>query len=257
MQELLLVCSVAFFASALTLVSGFGLGTILLPAFAVFFPVDIAIGLTAIVHFLNNIFKLSLLGKHARRDLLIRFGIPSVIASFAGAFLLLKLSDLQPLTQYILNGHLFIVHPLKLTIAFLLLFFSLFEIIPALKNFHFDKKYLFAGGLLSGFFGGLSGHQGALRSAFLVRAGLSKEQFLATGIAIACFVDATRLLVYSDHIVDAIQLQASLIVATTVSAFAGVWIMNKFIRKMTLDFIQKTVAVMLVFFALLLGAGII
>ena len=33
----------------------------------------------------------------------------------------------------------------------------------------------------SGFFGGLSGMQGALRSAFLARAGLSKEAFVASG----------------------------------------------------------------------------
>jgi acyl-CoA reductase-like NAD-dependent aldehyde dehydrogenase len=42
--------------------------------------------------------------------------------------------------------------------------------------------YLPVGGLLSGFFGGLSGHQGALRSVFLLRAGLTKESFIATGV---------------------------------------------------------------------------
>lgn len=45
----------------------------------------------------------------------------------------------------------------------------------------FPPHWLPLGGLLSGFFGGLSGNQGALRSAFLLKAGLSKEAFIATG----------------------------------------------------------------------------
>ncbi|MEK9138207.1 MAG: sulfite exporter TauE/SafE family protein, partial [Bacteroidota bacterium] len=59
-MEYLIVCTIALLASGLTLFSGFGLGTLLLPAFILFFPPDVAVGMTAIVHFLNNIFKLVL-----------------------------------------------------------------------------------------------------------------------------------------------------------------------------------------------------
>ncbi len=58
----MLVCLVALLASGLTLFSGFGLGTLLLPAFALFFPVEIAVAATAIVHLINNLFKLLLVG---------------------------------------------------------------------------------------------------------------------------------------------------------------------------------------------------
>ena len=64
MSEYLLICIVALLASGLTLFSGFGLGTLLLPAFALFFPVPAAIAMTALVHFANNLFKLALLGRH-------------------------------------------------------------------------------------------------------------------------------------------------------------------------------------------------
>ncbi len=37
----------ALLASALTLISGFGLGTMMLPVFALFFPVDVAVGMTS------------------------------------------------------------------------------------------------------------------------------------------------------------------------------------------------------------------
>jgi hypothetical protein len=42
------VCAVALLASGLTFFSGFGLGTLLLPAFALFFAVEQAVALTAV-----------------------------------------------------------------------------------------------------------------------------------------------------------------------------------------------------------------
>ena len=57
-MDVLFVSAVALAAAGLTLFSGFGLGTLLLPALLLFFPPEMAVALTAIVHFLNNIFKL-------------------------------------------------------------------------------------------------------------------------------------------------------------------------------------------------------
>ncbi|WP_324712199.1 hypothetical protein [Flavobacterium columnare] len=57
-MDYIIICIVAFIGAGLTLFSGFGLGTLLLPVFGLFFPIEIAITLTALVHFLNNVFKL-------------------------------------------------------------------------------------------------------------------------------------------------------------------------------------------------------
>ena len=76
-MTLLFICLVAFLASVLTFFSGFGLGTLLLPAFALFFPVEQAVALTGVVHFLNGLFKLGLVGRHTNKDVLIRFGLPA------------------------------------------------------------------------------------------------------------------------------------------------------------------------------------
>lgn len=46
-MELIIICLVAFITAILTFFSGFGLGTILMPVFAIFFPVEIAIALGA------------------------------------------------------------------------------------------------------------------------------------------------------------------------------------------------------------------
>jgi hypothetical protein len=196
MAEIIIICIAAFLTSILTFFSGFGLGTILMPVFALFFPIDIAIALTGVVHFANNLFKMALVGKMADKKVLMRFGIPAIAASFLGAWLLMKITVLPSLFQYEMWGREFEVTPVKLIIAILLLFFSLFEFIPRFKKMQFGKNKLILGGVLSGFFGGLAGIQGALRSAFLIKSGLSKEAYIATGVIIASLVDFTRLWVY-------------------------------------------------------------
>lgn len=258
MTEYIIICLVALLGSGLTLFSGFGLGTILLPVFGLFFPIELAIVMTAIVHFLNNIFKLALLGKYANRKWIIRFGIPSVVAAFIGAWLLTRISTLPPLFEYMLAGKVFFVTPVKLVIAILLAVFALFDIIPRFKHLEFDTKYLPIGGFLSGFLGGLSGLQGALRSAFLVRAGLSKEVFIATGVVIACMVDISRLTVYISRIIETKgQINFPLIAAATLFAFLGAYAGNKLLKKVTIKTVQYIVAIMLLVFAVLLGSGII
>src|SRR5688500_8954243 len=104
LTEYVVVCLVALLGSGLTLFSGFGLGTLLLPVFALFFPVEVAIAATAVVHFLNNLFKLSLLGRKADFGLVGSFGLTSLIAALVGAFVLTQLAAFEPLTGYELNG---------------------------------------------------------------------------------------------------------------------------------------------------------
>ncbi len=249
----------AFFASLLTLFSGFGLGTILTPVFGLFFPINIAVALTGIVHLLNNLFKLSLLGKNASRKHVLQFGLPSVAGGFVGALALVAISKMPPLRTWQWGEKTLEITLLKLAIAALMIFFALMEILPALKNLQFAKRYLTAGGLLSGFFGGLSGHQGALRSAFLVNAGLlAKEQFIATGVVVACMVDMTRLPIYLSRFAsESLVNEWRPLLIATLCAFAGAYIGVKNIKKVTLDFVKWLTAGMIVIIALLLGVGIL
>ncbi|PBQ34742.1 hypothetical protein CNR22_24185 [Sphingobacteriaceae bacterium] len=255
MTEYIIIGLVALLGSCLTFFSGFGLGTILVPVFALFFPIDIAIALTAIVHFLNNLFKLFLVGNRFDKETVLRFGIPSLLASFAGAFLLSFISRVNPLFTYTFNEHIFLITPVKLIIGCILIFFALFDLVPRLTSLEFDKKYLIAGGLLSGFFGGLSGNQGALRSAFLVKAGLSKETFIATGVVIAVMVDVSRLVIYSEKVIGNSELNYSLIVCATICAFTGAYFGNKLIKKITVKSLQYIVGLALIVFGIFLCLG--
>ncbi|MCL9806228.1 sulfite exporter TauE/SafE family protein [Flavobacterium amniphilum] len=257
-MEYLIICITSLIGAGLTLFSGFGLGTLLLPVFGLFFPIEVAVVLTALVHFMNNAFKFFLFGKNADKNMLLKFGLPAIAFSFLGAYTLSLLTHTGTLYSYQLNGQFFEIKPLKLIIGLLLIVFALFDFIPKLKNLEFDKKYLSLGGMLSGFFGGLSGHQGALRSAFLIRAGLSKEVFIATGVVIACMVDISRLAIYIPKIIsNEVELDFTLVGLAALSAFTGVYFGNKLLQKTTISTLQNIVCVTLLLFGTLMLLGII
>lgn len=257
-MEILIIVVAAFVTAILTFFSGFGLGTILTPVFMLFFPVDLAIALTGVVHFFNNIFKIILVGRSADRAVLIRFGIPAVIASFIGAWVLLHIPDSQPLFDYTLFGKTFEVYPVKLIISVLLIIFATMDLIPYFDKMQFGRGKLPLGGVLSGFFGGLSGNQGALRSAFLIKAGLTKEAFIGTAVVVSTFVDFTRLSVYATRFVKSgLSDNIMLVVFATIAAVAGAYIGNKLLKKVTIKYIQILIAIMLIIVSLALGSGLI
>ena len=112
--------------------------------------------------------------------------------------------------------------------------------------------------MLSGFFGGLSGNQGALRSAFLIKAGLSKEAFIGTAVVVSTFVDFTRLGVYATRIDQTgFTDNIPIVLCATLSAITGAYLGLKLLKKVTLKFLQITVAIMLILLSLALGAGIL
>ena len=111
---------------------------------------------------------------------------------------------------------------------------------------------------MSGFFGGLSGNQGALRSPFLLKAGLSRDGYIATGVVIACLVDVTRLGVYGTRFSRAGGTENLALLATaTAAAFLGAFLGARFMKKVTMRSIQILVAVMLLGIAMGLGLGMI
>ncbi len=257
-MEFIIICGVALIASGLTLFSGFGLGTILMPAFILFFPVDTAIALTAVVHLLNNLLKLILLGRQAHWPVVIKFGIPAFVTAFIGARVLFALETVDPLWTYELAGQTLEVTTVKLVLAGVIIGFVGLELWPTFQRIQFPIQYLPLGGLLSGFFGGLSGHQGALRSMFLLKCGLNKEAYIATGVIIACLVDFSRIFVYWGYLkASNYQAYAELMVSAVLFAFAGVFIGTRLLGKVTMKTVQLIVSIMLVVIAVLLGLGLV
>ncbi len=257
-MEIVIISLSAFLVAILTFFSGFGLGTILTPIFMIFFPVDLAIALTGIVHFFNNLFKIVLVGKNADKSVLLKFGIPAVIAALVGAWLLLHIPDAKPLLVYEMFGRTFEVYPVKLIISILLIVFASMDLIPYFSRLQFHKSKLGLGGALSGFFGGLSGNQGALRSAFLIKAGLSKEAFVGTAVVVSTFVDFTRLGVYATRFTKSgLTDNLTLVLCATIAAISGAYLGNKLLKKVTLKSLQRFVAVLLIVISIALGMGLV
>lgn len=260
-MEYLVVSLTAVLVSALTLFSGFGLGTVLMPAFALFFPVPVAIAATAVVHLANNIFKVFLVGRKADRSVVARFAIPGAIAALLGAALLTFFTHQSPLYSYRLGSQSYEITVIKLVIGALIIGFALLELLPRFQLLAFDRKYLALGGIISGFFGGLSGNQGAFRSAFLVKAGLGKEAFIGTGTVSAVIVDIARLLVYgmSFYTFKFTDLGGiwALVLVATLAAFLGAFVGTRLIKAVTLGAIRIIVGIMLVIIGLGMGTGIL
>lgn len=251
------ICS--FIASLLTLYSGFGLGTLLMPVIAIFFPVPVAIAITAVVHFANNIFKLILLRRNVNWRVTLKFGIPAAFAAMIGAGLLILIAKFPPLFSYDFFHLSATIEPVKIVAGILLIIFATLEWRTISKNAFLNSKWLPIGGLLSGFFGGLSGQQGAFRTPFLLHAGLTKNQFVATNASIAVLVDMTRLIVYglTLHLLLNHQFNFLLIIATTIAAFCGAILGVIWLEKITFTFIQRLVAILLYLLGILLLLGII
>lgn len=258
-----LVALVALIVSGLTLFSGFGLGTILMPVFALFFPIEVAVAATAVVHGANNIFKIMVVGKHADKELVVRFGIPAVIAAFVGAAALGYVSHFGEIARYAIGPRTAVITPVKLIMGVLMFVFALYELLPKLRELKFDRKHLLVGGMLSGFFGGFSGHQGALRSAFLAKVGVSTEAFVGTNACIGFMVDMARIAVYAAALLlleTASPIGSDrwpLILTGIIAAFAGVLIGKRFLHKITMKSVQTLTGAMLLCIAFALGAGIV
>jgi len=244
-MEFILIGLVALFASTLTFFSGFGLGTMLLPAFALFFSLEYAIALTGIVHLLNNLFKTGLVGSYINFKTLIVFGTPAIIGAYFGSTLLLSMTELDSAYSYTLFENTTQVSWTQVVVGVLLIIFAFLDKKTLSKRMKVPSWVLPIGGSISGFFGGLSGHQGALRTAFLAQLKLSKESFIATGIAIACLVDFTRIPMYFSNVEQVKELPYLIMLTAVMCASIGAVLGKRFLKKISLEAVHNIIALLI------------
>ena len=262
-MEYLIVCLVSVFVAGLTFFSGFGLGTLLMPVFAVFFPVEVAIAATAVVHLANNCLKVLLVGRHANFKVVLLFAFPGALAAFGGALHLGYFSAFSPLSEYLLLGKICSITPIKLVVGGLIIGIALMELLPFVKKLTMPAKFIPLGGLLSGFLGGLSGHQGALRTTFLVRSGLDKKTLVGTMIISAVVVDIARLTAYGSTFLQRNFSDlyeggvVGLAIAASLAAFVGSFVGSRLLDKVTLKTLHTFISIMLILLGLAMAFGIV
>ena len=177
---ILLFLFLAFLSEIAGTIAGFGSSTILLPLSLFLFDFKTALVLVAFAHVFGNLGRITFFKHGLDKKLIILFGIPSVLLTFLGAYLVVYI-------------------PQNISILILGIFLLIFSIL-SIKNENLKIKAarntaVFGGGL-SGFFAGLIGTGGVLRGAFLTAFNLEKTKYIAVAAAIALAVDLTRIPIY-------------------------------------------------------------
>lgn len=230
---LLIVVTLA--TSVVTLFTGFGVGTIMMPIMALFFDVKVAIFLAAIVHLFNNISRLILYRAAINWKVIQRFGIVSIIGAFIGSYAQIYLDSAW----------------LKVVVGLFLTTFSLGSLIPNKIKIELPSGVDIVGGFLSGLVGGLIGNQGAIRSMYLLKYGLDKQELIVSSALIAVIIDSTRIPVYAYSNFRYLQENIVLLSLIVIAAILGTVIGSRLLPKVTYALFKKIILIAV------LGLGIL
>ena len=223
----MLVCVVA---AALTVPAGFGLATMMTPVFLVWFDPHQAIAGVAIVHGVHNLIKSRMLREHIDRDALKRFGWALLIGALIGALL-----------QSIIPSD-----PLLLVVGLALIVLPLLKVSESWSSIRLPEAEDRLGGFGSGFLGGLTGHQGALRAMFLKERLPDKSAYAATAAVLALVVDLTRIPIYLVNDASVLSTNTWLMVGFVLSALVGAQLGKRWLERWKSDDIQRGIVIGLV-----------
>lgn len=178
--KIMLITIISFIANTLGTISGFGVGTIMTPLLLLFLPFSETILLVCIIHWFHDGFKIFFFHYGIDWRLFFYFGGPTIVATFFGALL--------------------VTQEQSVVLTSLLGLFLLMSVIMmhTVSRFKIPNNWLtgMAGGLLSGFFAGIFGIRGAVRSVFMAAFDLRKAAFIGTTGVISLCLDTTRFFTY-------------------------------------------------------------
>jgi uncharacterized protein len=213
------VFMVALLAGAIAGISGFGIGSLLTPLFALHMDTKLAVAAVSLPHLVATASRFLSLKSHVDKRVFWNFGILSAIFGLLGALL----------NAYAAS------RALTVTFACLLLFAGLSGFSGLADKMRFGRGAAWAAGATSGFFGGLVGNQGGIRSAALLGFAIDKEAYVATATAIALIVDGVRMPVYfamqGRQIAAEWRIAAVAIVGVLAGTFGGVMLLRRIPEK--------------------------
>lgn len=225
----ILIALLTALASIIGTFSGFGISTIMIPVIVLFYPLPFALLFVAVIHLFGDFWKVIFFKKGANWRIILLFGIPGIVFSYLGASLSLDVPDI------ILK---------RLLGVFLLIYVFYLLRKPAWKVPANDRTSI-AGGTLSGFFAGIFGVGGAIRSAFLAAFNLQKEIYIFTSGMIALFIDVTRISRYFAGGTRLPREMAVLLILLVPLSLAGAYIAKRIINKVPQKFFRNIIAVLL------------
>ena len=230
MYELVLLALLTLAASAVGTLSGFGTSTIMVPVLTLFFPLPLTLLFVGVIHLFGDLWKMLLFRKGLDWRLVLSFGAPGVLLSYVGAELSVG-ADAAILE--------------RLLGAFLLLY-VLFLFRHESWRLPQSTAVAVSGGALSGFFAGLFGVGGAIRSTFLAAFNLPKETYIFVSGAVALVIDLVRV---GTYLGEGVRLETMLLYG--MAAFVPISLLGAFLAKKVVNRIpQRTFRLVI---AVLLG----
>jgi uncharacterized membrane protein YfcA len=227
-------------AGAIAAVSGFGIGSLLTPALAASIGTKAAVAVVAVPHVVATTLRLWGLRRSIDWAVLRSFGLASAFGGFIGAV-----------------AHDLSSGPILATILGLLLVFAgVSELSGFARRMRFEGRSSMVAGGLSGLFGGLVGNQGGIRSAALLRFGLSREALVATATASAFLVDVARIPIYAATSGTEIVSRLPTVVALTVGVIVGTILGTPVLRRLPDAVFRRLLSVLLIALGVALIVGI-
>ena len=225
MEELLLVAIGSFLAAALTVPAGFGLSTILTPLVLLLMGPHEAVAVVAVVHGAHNAGKFAALRESVDFEAFRRYGVWLVLGAILGAALQNEVPQ----------------KPLLALIGAFLVSLPLLSMSEGWTGYRIPEANDSLGGFGSGFMGGLTGHQGALRAMFLTRRLPDKMTYAATASVLALCVDLSRVPVYLLFRYDEMSQHAALTLVLVISALIGVRVGKTWLERLKSEWIHRGV----------------
>jgi uncharacterized protein len=235
----LLTFLVAAVAGAVAAVAGFGIGSLLTPLLALQVGTKLAVTLVSIPHAAGTALRLWRLRRFVDWRVFRTFGLASAAGGLVGALLHARASS----------------PALSATLGALLILAGASSFAGLAERVRLRGGAALGAGVLSGFFGGLVGNQGGIRSAALLGLDLSRDAFVATATATALVVDAARVGLYVASDAAALARFLPLIAVAAAGVLVGTIGGEGVLRRIPQSVFRRVVAATLVILGLSLIAA--
>jgi uncharacterized membrane protein YfcA len=236
---LIAVGAVGVVAGATAAVSGFGIGSLLTPLFALRLGGVTAVAAVIVPHALATALRAWRLRRSIDWSVLRRFGVLSAAGGLAGSLLFARLGGATLLR----------------VLGALLVLTALSVLTGWAERVRLRPFAAWPLGFLSGFFGGVAGNQGGLRAAVLLGFGLAPAAFVATSTATGLLVDAARAPLYFWRAGDTIAAAWAPVLVASTGVVVGTLLGERLLLGLPAARFQQLVAVLVGLLGVWLLAG--
>jgi uncharacterized protein len=234
MFELLVFCA-GLFGGGVASVAGFGIGSVLTPAIAAVTGTKLAVAAVSIPHAIGTSIRFWRFRHEVDWTVVRSFGLTSAAGGLAGALLNAWATS----------------RTLELVFGSLLVLAGTSQISGYAKRWRLRGTLAWLGGALSGFFGGLVGNQGGIRTAAMLGFEVNKRQFVATTTAVALLIDTARVPIYLAVETAELARMWPMLALATIGVIVGTLFGEKLLARVPEQRFRMVVGVLL----LLLGAS--